>query len=131
MHKFHFLCTHHRRWLQNNPEAVAGTWLQSYTRSLDLSEEHHYKEAANHAGAAFETAEIALSHGLGAGANTIHRFADSGVLLVQLLTRLGERRIASAVLNSAIGRLEQLLLVGVEKTAILAGWAALKASVMD
>ena len=65
MHKFHFLCTHHRRWLQDNPEAVAVTWLQSYTRSLDLSEEHNYKEAANHAGAAFETAEIALSHGLG------------------------------------------------------------------
>ncbi|MFT4615097.1 MAG: hypothetical protein ACI9NT_002249 [Bacteroidia bacterium] len=121
MKKFQFLCTNHRRWLSGNREAAIHTWLQSYSRCLDLVDERNYLLAINHAGAAFEASEIALNQENPATSVTIQRFADSGVLLAQLLYWTKESRFASAVLASSIARFEKLLVLGVERKTVLAG----------
>ncbi len=119
MSKFHFLCTHHHSWLTQNPHAVAGTWRQSYNRSQDLADENLYIEAANHAGAAFEAAAIELAEHATVTTSAIQRYTDSSVLLVHLLQTLTEHRIAEAVLNSAIDRMESLLLAGTQFNNVL------------
>lgn len=121
MKKFQFLCANHHRWLIYNPQAATHIWSQSYNHSLDLVEECNYLEAINHAGAAFEASEIILDQEAPATAADIHRFADSGVLLARLLHSMREGSFASAVLASAIDRFEQLLILGVERKAVLAG----------
>lgn len=121
MKKFRFLCANHRQWLCRNPKEAINVWFEAYSRSLDCVEEHSYLEAINHAGAAFEASEIALDQGTPVSATDIHRFADSGVLLAQLLYSAGEGRFARAVLASSISRFEQLLSLGIERKTVLAG----------
>ncbi len=119
MSKFHFLCTHHHTWLTNNPDAIAGTWLQSYSRSQDFADEHLYVDAANHAGAAFEAAEIELGQQVPVTTSAIRRYTDASVLLVHLLQIMAEHGIAQAVFSSAITRLESLLLAGIQLNSVL------------
>lgn len=122
MHKLQFLCSNHRAWLSSNPRAAINTWRTSYCRSLDLAEEEDYLAAARYAGAAFESAEITLSHPWQSVSTGIGRFAETTVLLVQLLYRLQEPRLAAGVMGAALARLERMLVVdGVDRVEVLAG----------
>jgi hypothetical protein len=116
-----FLCARHSQWLEENPDAAADCWLLSYSRSIDLLEQGLYPESATQAGAAFECAAIGLTHSADDPPAGIRRFTESGVLLAQLLYRLGEARAAASVVAAAVGRLETLLLEGVARHAVLEG----------
>lgn len=121
MTKLQFLCSNHRRWLCDNPDAAIRTWMESYSRSLDLVDEHDYSPALNHAGTAFEISEIVLGQTMPVTPIAIHRFADSSVLLAQLLYLEQQGDSARAVLAAAVVRLEKLLVLGIEKSTVLAG----------
>lgn len=117
--KLKFLCHHHRCWLQDNPEMAVNTWLESYDRALGLAQEDNLPQAAAHAGCAMESAEIALSALPRPDRRFIDRFAQTSLLLARLLGRCGERDIARAVVGEAVGRMERLLVAGVERSAVL------------
>ncbi|MFV8819952.1 hypothetical protein [Haliea sp. E17] len=119
MHKMRFLCATHRAWLKDNPLAANSLWLRSQQRGQELAEEQDYLDAARHAGAAFETAGILLGRPARPGALDIRRFTESCTLLVDMLQRLGEHDGARNMAAAAIARMEQLLLRGVERTAVL------------
>ncbi|MAT93092.1 MAG: hypothetical protein CME59_10880 [Halioglobus sp.] len=117
--KLKFLCHHHRHWLQDNPEMAVNTWLEAYDRALGLAQESDFAQAAAHAGCAMESAEIALSALPHPDARFIHRYAQTALMLARLLTRCGEREVARAVVGEAVGRMERLLVAGVERAAVL------------
>lgn len=121
MTKLQFLCSNHRQWLLDNPTAAIRTWMESYSRGLDLADEREYAQAVSHAGTAFEISEIVLGQATPVTPTAIHRFTDSSVLLVQLLYVEDKSDMARAVLAASVARLEQLLLLGVEKKVVLAG----------
>lgn len=122
MQKLQFLCSNHRQWLASNPRAAVNAWQDAYHRGVDLAEDEDYIEATKHAGAAFETAEIVLSHPWNKGPVRIRRFTESAALLVQLFYELKEPRLAASVLGSTIGRLERLLIShSNERKEVLAG----------
>ena len=108
MKKLQFLCSNHRQWLASNPRAAVNAWRDAYHRGIELAEDEDYAEATRHAGAAFETAELVLSHPW-RGPVRITRFTDTATLLVQLLRQLKEPCLAAKVQGSAINRLERLL----------------------
>ena len=120
MTKLKFLCVNHRRWLRDNPDAAVNTCVRSFSRGLDLAEEHNYREAINYAGAAFESSDIVLAQAP-ATWTAIRNFADSGALLVRLLNCEGQGHQARNVLGAATARLEALLTTGVERQAVMAG----------
>ncbi|MFK7733836.1 MAG: hypothetical protein AB8B48_19605 [Pseudomonadales bacterium] len=121
MTKLQFLCSNHRRWLRENPRAAVRVWMESYSRSFDLLEEHDFRQALLHAGSAFETAEIVLGQAATPDLLLIRRFADSSVLLAQVLYLEQKPDSARAVLAASVVRFERLLALGIEKKAVLAG----------
>lgn len=121
MTKLQFLCSNHRQWLLDNPGAAIRTWMESYSRSLDLLDEQDYQLAISNAGTAFEASEIVLGQGCPTTPLAIRRFADSGVLLAQLLFLDRKGDSARAVLAASVARFEKLLVLGIEKKAVLAG----------
>ena len=125
MNKFQFLCSNYLLWLAANPEAAIHTWGRSYYRCIDLTEEQDYKQAITYAGAAYETAEILLKQEPVATAETIHRLADSAILLTKLFYELHESRLAKSVLNATVLHFDRLLLLGAERNAVLHGCARL------
>lgn len=125
MAKFQFLCSNHRRWLADNPEAANRTWRESYSRSLDLVEEYDYAQAISYAGAAFETADIVLRQSGQKTSSAIRLFASSCVLLTQLLYAQKQGEVARAVLAASLARFEQLLVLGTHRSEVLAGCAEL------
>ncbi|MCP4210423.1 MAG: hypothetical protein GY764_02995 [Halieaceae bacterium] len=121
MKKLQFLCGTHRQWLASNPRAAVNAWREAYYRGIDLAEDEDYVEATRHAGAAFETAELVLSHPW-RGPVRITHFTDTVTLLVRLLHQLKEPCLAATVLGSAISRLERLLTSSeTDRQAALAG----------
>jgi len=131
MTKLQFLCINHRRWIMDNPEVSSRTWMQAYSRSLELLDEREYSQAASHAGAAFETADIMLAQCSTPNPVDIRRFCDSGLLLVQLLYLLQESQLAGTVMTSALTRLEGLLATGSDRRAVLAGCQRLQLCLED
>ncbi|NQX87045.1 MAG: hypothetical protein HRT77_00120 [Halioglobus sp.] len=125
--KFQFLCSNHREWLAKNPQAALNAWRQNYQRSVDLSDDEDFVEAARHAGAAFEAADIILCQGWQPKPTAISQFTDAAVLLVQLLYQLREPRLAANVLGSTLSRLEKMLVGNPDQRRdILAGCARLQ-----
>lgn len=121
MLKLQFLCTHHRHRLSENPTAASSIWGHAYSASLEFIAEYNYAQALRHAGAAFEIAELLLAKHTAITEKDISRFSDSGALLIQLLYRLDEARLASTILAAAIGRLEQLISCGEHRGTVLDG----------
>lgn len=121
MQKLQFLCANHRAWLFDIPRAAASTWAQAYSRSLELVDEAHYPEALRQAGCAFETAELLLAEPMAAPERAVSRFSDSGVLLVQLLKRVGQVDLAADIRERAIFRLQGLLKGGAARPVVMEG----------
>jgi hypothetical protein len=119
--KLRFLCSTHRKWLESDSEAAQARWLSSYSRAQDLFNGQNNFKAVNYAGSALEVAEILIfTHGQNA-AQDIQRFANSAVLLCQLLREIEEPRLVCGVIGGSIARLEELRLQGTERTAVLEG----------
>ncbi len=121
MTRLQFLCVNHRRWIRDNPDVAARTWMQAYSRGVELLDEYRYARAARHAGAAYETADIMLTQASPPGAVDLRRFCDSGLLLIQSLYLLGEAQLAATIMASALGRLDGLLHAGCDRRSILSG----------
>ena len=121
MTRLQFLCVNHRRWIIENPDVALRTWMQAYSRSIELLDDYHHLQAAQHAGAAYEIADIMLAHVTQPNAVDICRFCDSGLLLVQLLYLIDEAQLAATVMASALARLEGLLTAGGNRRAIMSG----------
>ena len=119
--KLYFLCEHHRRWMEEEPTRAVNTWLASYDRAAELTEDERYPEAIPYAGSAMEAAGIALAAWVNPDARAIRRYTGTGVLLAQLLACCSEERIARAVISDAVAMLERLLLQGVERRSVLQG----------
>ena len=121
MKRLQFLCSNHRQWLASNPRAATNAWRDAYQRGIELAEDEDYPEATRQAGAAFETAELVLSHPW-RGPVRIKRFTETATLLVQLLHQLKEPCLAAEVHGTAISRLKRLLTSSeADRQAVLAG----------
>ncbi|MEP4485610.1 MAG: hypothetical protein ABJ013_08285 [Halioglobus sp.] len=108
MLKLKFLCMRHRRWLQENRSAAPARWEQAYSSGLVFFEANNYLLAVRHAGTAFEISELLLGEHSTLTQRDINRFTDSATLLVHIMYRLNETRLANEVRADAIDRLESL-----------------------
>ena len=40
MTRLQFLCVNHRRWIIENPNVAERTWMQTYSRSIELLDDY-------------------------------------------------------------------------------------------
>jgi hypothetical protein len=119
--RLRFLCLNHRNWLATDSAAANDCWLRNSDLARRFLTDQHYIKAVNHAGSAFEVAELLILVHARISAADINRFTDSAVLLCQSLMRSGQSRFVRGVIDGAIVRLNGLLAGGVERKIVLGG----------
>ena len=119
--RLRFLCSNHRDWLASNAVAALNSWQRSHDHATALLAEQESTKALNYAGCALEAAELLLFNHARQSGDDIARFTQSALLLCTSLIQSGEARLACGVIGGTIARLEELLLSGVERRAVLEG----------
>ncbi|MCP5164922.1 MAG: hypothetical protein H6988_08775 [Pseudomonadales bacterium] len=117
--RLRFLCNNHRNWLESDSGATHASWLRSYNQAGILFHAGEELKAVNYAGCALEAAELLVFTHARRAAADIHRFTDSAVLLCHSLLGAEQPRLVCGVIGGTIARLEELLLHGSERAAVL------------
>lgn len=119
--RLRFLCQNHRNWLASDSSAARDSWGRNSILAQRFLKEGDHVKAVNYAGSAFEVAELLIVEHARHFSVDIERFSDSAALLCRSLVRVGQSGQVRGVIRGAVGRLDQLLMCGVERKIVLAG----------
>lgn len=119
--RLRFLCSNHRNWLESDQTAAHDSWLRSYEHATIFLSTEERNHAVNYAGCALETAELLLFNHEQRSEDDVRRFVGSAILLCKSLIYADQPRLVCGVVGGSIARLEELLLEGIQRTAVLKG----------
>lgn len=117
--KLNFLCAHHQNWLEQNPSAALPTCVKSYETGLDLVEEGNFTMAASHAGCALDAAQILMRSDDNYRSEHLVLYCDVAELLVRVLLKLQEVKLALGIYDGVLMFLERLLVRGIVRDEVL------------
>ncbi|MFT6045932.1 MAG: hypothetical protein ACI9WC_001635 [Arenicella sp.] len=117
--KWQLLGSDHQTWLEENPNLVKGTSLESIDRAVELAREGELQQAIDFAGLGFEAAHIILQNHSGPIGGRVDIYVGSAMLLGNLLYEINQRSKAGAVVACAGFQLEALLALCVLRHEVL------------
>lgn len=108
--KLRFLCAGHREWLSNSPSQAVDCWSNSLETGQVFCDQCRWREALPYVGSAYESSEIILSTAFVDRYNAAYFFTSSAILLMDVLTKLGQHDESRQVCQWAMQRLKRELL---------------------